>query len=295
MANSNQSQQEELTRIRSLADRDDNEVAADWDSCDDDALAKAIEQYRSAVQFLSSRLQCLTAQGSSHANRSVEISVDQLDPSQWQVPPHCIPILADVRSYDWRQLYRACQFDVIVMDPPWQLATANPTRGVALSYGQLTNKDIVNIPIDKLQSDGLLFLWVINSSFDFAMTLLETWGYRIVDEVVWVKLTVNRRLAKSNGYYLQHAKEVCLVGIKGRGPQKMTSNAIADVILSERRGQSQKPDEIYDLIEALVPDGKYLEIFARKNNLRNFWVSLGNEVLGYTQCLKHSLTDTSGD
>ncbi len=31
---------------------------------------------------------------------------------------------------------------------------------------------------------------------------------RLVDEVVWVKMTVNRRLAKSHGYYLQHAKEV---------------------------------------------------------------------------------------
>jgi hypothetical protein len=30
---------------------------------------------------------------------------------------------------------------------------------------------------------------------------------RLVDEVVWVKMTVNRRLAKSHGYYLQHAKE----------------------------------------------------------------------------------------
>jgi mRNA (2'-O-methyladenosine-N6-)-methyltransferase len=29
----------------------------------------------------------------------------------------------------------------------------------------------------------------------------------------------------------------------------------------------------------LVP-GKYLEIFARKNNLRNYWVSVGNEVTG---------------
>ena len=26
------------------------------------------------------------------------------------------------------------QFDVIVMDPPWQLASATPTRGVALGY-----------------------------------------------------------------------------------------------------------------------------------------------------------------
>ena len=30
--------------------------------------------------------------------------------------------------------------------------------------------------------------------------------YRMVDEIVWVKMTVNRRMAKSHGYYLQHAK-----------------------------------------------------------------------------------------
>ncbi len=41
---------------------------------------------------------------------------------------------------------------------------------------------------------------------------------RLVDEIVWVKMTVNRRLAKSHGYYLQHAKEVCLVGKKGKDP-----------------------------------------------------------------------------
>ena len=52
------------------------------------------------------------------------------------------------------------------------------------------------------------------------------------------------------------------------------------MIFAARRGQSQKPTEIYELIEQLVPNGKYLEIFARKNNLRDYWVSVGNEVTG---------------
>ncbi len=59
--------------------------------------------------------------------------MDDLDPSEWQVPPHCIPIHANVTTYDWSRLIATTQFDVIMMDPPWQLATANPTRGVALS------------------------------------------------------------------------------------------------------------------------------------------------------------------
>lgn len=79
---------------------------------------------------------------------------------------------------------------------------------------------------------------------------------RLVDEIVWVKMTVNRRMAKSHGYYLQHAKEVCLVGKKGSDPPGTERCVGSDIIYSERRGQSQKPEEIYQLIEELVPNGK---------------------------------------
>lgn len=209
-----------------------------------------------------------------------EGSLDDVDPSEWQVPPHCIPIHTDVVRYDWTALSQACQFDVIMMDPPWQLATANPTRGVALGYSQLTDKDIQNLPIPKLQKNGFLFIWVINAKYQFTLDLFEQWGYTLVDEIVWVKMTVNRRLAKSHGFYLQHAKEVCLVGKRGDDIPGMKKGVKSDIIYAERRGQSQKPEEIYELIEDLVPNGKYLEIFGRKNNLKNFWVTVGNEVTG---------------
>jgi len=45
-----------------------------------------------------------------------------------------------------------------------------------------------------------------------------------------------------------------------------------------RRGQSQKPEEQYSIFEELVPNGYYLEIFGRRNNLRNYWVTIGNEI-----------------
>jgi len=207
-------------------------------------------------------------------------SIDDVHPSEWQVPPQCIPIHANVTTYDWSKMAATEQFDVIMMDPPWQLATANPTRGVALGYSQLTDKDIQNLPIPALQKDGFLFIWVINAKYQFCLDLFERWGYTLVDEVVWVKMTVNRRLAKSHGFYLQHAKEVCLVGKKGADPPGMKGGVGSDIIYSERRGQSQKPEEIYQLIEELVPTGRYLEIFGRKNNLRDYWVTVGNEVTG---------------
>ncbi len=43
---------------------------------------------------------------------------------------------------------------------------------------------------------------------------MEHWGYKLVDEITWVKKTVNGKIAKGHGFYLQHAKESCLIGVK---------------------------------------------------------------------------------
>eukprot|EP00887_Chlorella_sp_A99_P002786 scaffold6.g2786.t1 len=265
-------------------------------------LEAEIDTYKAALRTVMEQLEALglafeldesRAEGAPEGQEGVDWrygSVEDLDPSEWQVPPHCVPIHANVTTYDWEPLVAATQFDVVMMDPPWQLATANPTRGVALGYSQLTDAHIQQLPVPRLQRDGFLFLWVINAKYQFCLDLFDLWGYELVDEVVWVKMTVNRRLAKSHGFYLQHAKEVCLVAKKGRDPPGTRRGVLSDVIFSERRGQSQKPEEIYQMVEALVPNGerrgtgaagrRYLEIFGRKNNLRDFWVTVGNEVTG---------------
>ncbi|KAJ3108366.1 hypothetical protein HDU97_001491 [Phlyctochytrium planicorne] len=61
-------------------------------------------------------------------------------------------------------------------------------------------------------------------------------------------------MAKGHGYYLQHAKETCLVARKGKEPPGCKHNIASDVIYAERRGQSQKPEELYKMIEELVPN-----------------------------------------
>ena len=99
-------------------------------------------------------------------------------PSAWQVPLHCVPIHANVTTFDWPALAAAAQFDAVMMDPPWQLATANPTRGVALGYSQLSDDAIAALPVPELQQGGgLLFLWVINAKYKFTLDLFDSWGY----------------------------------------------------------------------------------------------------------------------
>ncbi|RIB09348.1 MT-A70-domain-containing protein [Gigaspora rosea] len=195
---------------------------------------------------------------------------------EFEAPEWCVPIKADVLTFEWDVFAKECQFDVILMDPPWQLATHAPTRGVAIAYQQLPDICIEELPIPKLQKNGFLFIWVINNKYSKAFDLMRKWGYTYCDDITWVKQTVNRRMAKGHGFYLQHAKETCLMGRKD--PPGCKHSISSDVIFSERRGQSQKPEELYEMIEELVPNGNYLEIFGRKNNLRDYWVTIGNEL-----------------
>lgn len=40
-----------------------------------------------------------------------------------------------------------------MMDPPWRLASAQPTRGVALGYQQLADTSISDLPVGSLATN----------------------------------------------------------------------------------------------------------------------------------------------
>ncbi|RKP22390.1 hypothetical protein SYNPS1DRAFT_25890 [Syncephalis pseudoplumigaleata] len=150
----------------------------------------------------------------------------ELDLEEFRAPEWCVPIKANVMTFEWT---------------------------VAIAYQQLPDVCIESLPIEKLQTNGLIFIWVINAKYVRAFELMERWGYEYVDEIAWVKQT-------------------------GNDPPGYRPSSCSDVIYSERRGQSQKPEELYEMIEHMVPNGKYLEIFGRKNNLRDYWITIGNEL-----------------
>lgn len=85
------------------------------------------------------------------------------DVAVWIPPPFCIPITADVREFDFKQLATTQRklegklYDVMLTDPPWQLATHNPTRGVALGYKQLSDDFLLNIPFGELLENVIIF------------------------------------------------------------------------------------------------------------------------------------------
>eukprot|EP00759_Apiculatamorpha_spiralis_P033268 PhF_6_TR34611/c0_g1_i1/m.50393/K05925/METTL3_14; mRNA (2'-O-methyladenosine-N6-)-methyltransferase len=193
----------------------------------------------------------------------------------YEIPPNSCPIHADVRTFDFAALGRVAQFDVIVMDPPWILG-AQSTRGVGLTYKQLSDLEISSIPIHHVQTNGMIFMWVINSHIPEALTILERWGYSFVTFLDWIKTrSTSNLLAAGHGYFLQHAKEACLVAVKGK---VCNVKLETDVLVGHRRELSRKPEIMYEFVESLFPGGKYLEIFGRPHNLRSGWVTLGDDL-----------------
>jgi mRNA (2'-O-methyladenosine-N6-)-methyltransferase len=99
-------------------------------------------------------------------------------------PNYCVPISADIRNFKFLNLadkqmeLTGKLFDVIMMDPPWQLSSSQPTRGVAIAYDTLNDNIIENIPVEKLQTDGFIFIWTINAKFKVTLDLLKQWGYK---------------------------------------------------------------------------------------------------------------------
>ena len=187
---------------------------------------------------------------------------NQILPSQW--------INCDIRNFDCSILGK---FDVIMADPPWDIH-------MDLPYGTLRDDEMKNLPVRKLQDDGVIFLWVTGRALELRRDCLELWGYTRKEELVWIKTNQLQRLIRTGrtGHWLNHSKEHCLIGIKGN--PKINKNLDCDVLVSEVRETSRKPDEIYELIERMKPGGRKLELFARAHNRRQGWISLGNQLPG---------------
>ena len=50
-------------------------------------------------------------------------------------------------------------------------------KQVAIAYEQLGDHLIQDIPLESIQQDGYLFLWVINAKYRVALEMLQNWGY----------------------------------------------------------------------------------------------------------------------
>ncbi|KAK3086318.1 hypothetical protein FSP39_016781 [Pinctada imbricata] len=187
----------------------------------------------------------------------------QMFPPQW--------IQCDLRHFDMKVLGKCA---VVMADPPWDIH-------MELPYGTMQDDEMRRLDVPGLQDDGFIFLWVTGRAMELGRECLELWGYKRIDELIWVKTNQLQRIIRTGrtGHWLNHGKEHCLVGVKGN-PKGANRGLDCDVLVAEVRATSHKPDEIYGIIERLSPGTRKVELFGRPHNVQPNWITLGNQVEG---------------
>jgi Transcriptional activator, adenine-specific DNA methyltransferase len=184
-------------------------------------------------------------------------------------------------------------FNVIVADPPWAFGDKLPGegRGAEKHYPVMKVDEIerylpsLNLPI---ANDALLFLWRVSAMPEEALRVVRAWGFVPKSEIVWVKTTNESdrySLAFGMGRYVRAAHETCIVASRGKGQALIQNHAQRSVFFAPRARHSEKPNEFYGIVQALVPlrdtlstqGSGHLELFARRR--RPGWVTLGEELV----------------
>ena len=151
-------------------------------------------------------------------------------------------------------------FQTIVIDPPWDWGDegdVNQFGRARPDYHTMSINEIEQLPIAKIADENChLYLWVTNRSLPKAFKLLESWGFRYVTCLTWVKPSFGM------GNYFRGSTEQILFGVKGSQPLKRHD---VGTHFEAPRGDkhSSKPDEFYKLVES-CSYAPYIDIFGRK-------------------------------
>ncbi len=112
-------------------------------------------------------------------------------------------------------------------------------------------------------------------------------GWKRKETITWVKFDRFGNQLARGGYHWMHSNEQCLVFMRKNPINKSNRfqvlRANCNTIITQVAGTkiSQKPFQLYEHIEAAVNGGPLLELFARKHNQREGWLSIGDEAIEY--------------
>jgi len=171
-------------------------------------------------------------------------------------------------------------FSTILADPPWRFANRTgkmaPEHQRLLRYPTMTIEEILELPVGRLAAArSHLYLWVPNALLGWGLDVMKQWGFAYKTNIVWYKVRKDGGPdGRGVGFYFRNVTELILFGVRGELRTLQPGRTQVNVVATQKREHSRKPDEIYDIIEACSP-GPYLELFARYQ--RAGWQQWGNE------------------
>ena len=121
-----------------------------------------------------------------------------------------------------------------------------------------------------------MFVIVTEPFLKDCFDVIKSWGFNYKTcGFCWVKKTKNGKNHLGMGHYTRGNAELCLIGIKGKKMQFKT-RSLSQIVESQIREHSRKPDEVRNKIVELCGDLPRIELFARQTC--EGWDCWGNEV-----------------
>ncbi|RIH84402.1 MT-A70 family methyltransferase [Calidithermus roseus] len=176
-------------------------------------------------------------------------------------------------------------YGAILADPPWQFVNRTgkvaPEHKRLSRYPTLTLDEIKEIPVSLVAAENShLYLWVPNALLKEGLEVMEAWGFRYKTNLIWHKIRKDGGPdGRGVGFYFRNTTEMVLFGVRGYLRTLKRGRTQVNIIKTQKREHSRKPDELYEIIESCSP-GPYLELFARGQ--RPNWDQWGNQVEDYT-------------
>lgn len=220
---------------------------------------------------------------------------------KYRIPPCSVFMLSKVGQQEASDFSRAAtkifpelsisaapgQFDVILLDPPWENKSARRSK----TYGTRRKADVDPMQVLRemlgrhMAPEALIACWITNKASvrDAALQTFEAWGVDLVEEWAWLKTTVHGEPICDIDGSVRRPYETVLVGrtadVMGNSASK--KSITKRLMVGVPDFHSRKPC-LKEIIEPLLRDRtdyRALEIFAR--NLTAGWWSWGDEVLKY--------------
>ncbi|MCL4561837.1 MAG: MT-A70 family methyltransferase [Chloroflexi bacterium] len=173
--------------------------------------------------------------------------------------------------FDYADLTSMGEFGTILADPPWlfqnRTGKVAPEHKRLYRYHTMTNDEILSMPVKEIAlPQSHLYLWVPNALIELGLQVMKSWGFEYKTMIVWYKIRKDGGPDRRGvGFYFRNVTEVVLFGTRGHLRTLQPGRTQENIIISQKRGHSIKPDKLYAIIEACSP-GPYLELFARRSH-----------------------------
>ncbi len=181
----------------------------------------------------------------------------------------------------WGDLEPAA-YSLILADPATAFEThsdAGQGKCASQHYDVMSIDDICKMPVSQLADPKgcLLVLWSTwaLSAAGENIRIMDSWGFKASSGGVWAKVTRNALPAFGTGYILRDSCEPFWTATRKRCPAGLRKTE-RNIIIAERSPiHSQKPMEMYEMLERLAPKARKCELFSRGD--RPGWDHWGKE------------------